>query len=196
MTHLEVYESIYASLVRRYGEDAAQDAGEKLVTHPPRSDDPSRVIAWLHQVARHAQVNGFRKVHRERVSTDDALELLREPTTDPRAQIEARLQLRELPRDLAQAIVDTLDTPSNGTSTKAVKLHRLRKRLRERGNGEGRESESPPTTPPPPPSNTLTHSRVRCLDTDALASGHFRHARHCGARARVVGGVDGEHEMG
>ena len=27
-------------LVRCYGEDAAQDAGEKLVTNPPRSDNP------------------------------------------------------------------------------------------------------------------------------------------------------------
>ncbi len=134
MTRLDVYESVYASLVRCYGADAAQDAGEKLVTNPPRSDNPPRVAAWLHTVARHAQVTGFRKVHRESVSTDAALEYLPEPTTDPRAQIDARLILRELDPEVVRAIVDTLDTSFNGTSTKAVKLHRLRKRLKERGN--------------------------------------------------------------
>ena len=131
MTHLEVYESIYASLVRYYGEDAAQDAGVKLVTHPPVGDDPAMVRGWLHRVARHAQVDTIRKTHREVVC--DLMEISH--VVDPRPQIEARLQLRELPRDLAQAIVETLDTPSNGTSTKAVKLHRLRKRLKGRGNG-------------------------------------------------------------
>ena len=132
MTHLEVYESIYASLVRCYGEDAAQDAGVKLVTHPPVGDDPAMVRGWLHRVARHAQVDAIRQTHRERV-VSDLVDI--GPVVDPRPQIEARLQLRELPRDIAQAIVDTLDAPSNGTSTKAVKLHRLRKRLKRRENG-------------------------------------------------------------
>ena len=131
MTAWEVYESIRPRLIRRYGEDAAQDAGVKLLEVPPVSDHPKVVEVWLFQVAKCSLLQRFRKGRREITTMPQwhgnimLDEVFPEPFHDPRGAIDARLQLSELPKEIITLV--TKGTPL--TSTERGRLARMRQRL-------------------------------------------------------------------
>ena len=125
MTAWEVYESIRPRLIRRYGEDATQDAGEKLLTAPPVSDHPKGIEVWLYQVAKCSVLQRYRREGRREVMTGT----LPVQVHDPRVMIDARLQLCELPKELITLV--TQGTPL--TSTERGRLARMRQQLSGRG---------------------------------------------------------------
>lgn len=99
MTLFDVYLACRPMLARRYGEDAAQEAGEKLLTHPPHTTNDAQLCAWLSTVAFHARGKARRRVKREVLTTEG---VLLDPVHDPLPALEARMVLRQLPREIVR----------------------------------------------------------------------------------------------
>ena len=136
MSHLQIYEAYRPTLARAYSEDAAQEAGIQLVTHPPLAIDPPQVRKWLNRVASRAWAHEqYRRPWRVEDPTD-----VNDPSTgafvrlvtDPRKQIDARLELQELRRKgLPKGLEALLLKETSLNQTERSRLRRCRLKLRE-----------------------------------------------------------------